>query len=77
MSDQPFKKSGFGIGEAGKVPASTPEDELEAARLAGRRSPDYPNGRKLSCGHTVYWKSDVMSASLGSSCPDCYDRMSG
>ena len=30
---------------------------------------------KCSCGHTVPSHS-VMSASLGSSCPDCYDRMS-
>ena len=30
---------------------------------------------KCSCGHTVP-KNSVMSASLGSSCPDCYDRMS-
>jgi len=28
-----------------------------------------------SCGHTVP-RSDVMNASLGTSCPDCYDRMS-
>jgi len=31
---------------------------------------------KCSCGHTVP-RSQVMSASLGTSCPDCYDRMSG
>ena len=37
---------------------------------------DYPQGRKLNCGHTVYMASHVMSASRGSSCPDCYDRMS-
>jgi hypothetical protein len=28
-----------------------------------------------SCGHTVA-KALVMSASMGTSCPDCYDRMS-
>ena len=37
---------------------------------------DYPNGRKLDCGHTIYNQVEVMSASLGSSCTDCYDRMS-
>jgi hypothetical protein len=37
---------------------------------------DYPNGRKLACGCTVYNQSEVMSASRGTSCPDCYDRMS-
>ena len=31
--------------------------------------------KKCSCGHTVPVTS-VMSASMGSSCPDCYDRMS-
>jgi hypothetical protein len=41
------------------------------------RQPDYPDGLKLDCGHTVYWRSHVMGANLGSSCPDCYDRMSG
>jgi hypothetical protein len=30
---------------------------------------------KCRCGHTVP-QTLVMSASLGSSCPDCYDRMS-
>ena len=30
---------------------------------------------KCSCGHTVPAES-VMAASLGSSCPDCYDKMS-
>jgi len=30
---------------------------------------------KCSCGHSVP-RGSVMSASLGTSCPDCYDRMS-
>ena len=30
---------------------------------------------RCSCGHSVS-KINVMNASLGSSCPDCYDRMS-
>lgn len=30
---------------------------------------------KCDCGHTIP-KTQVMSASMGSSCPDCYDRMS-
>lgn len=30
---------------------------------------------RCSCGHTVNAEM-VMNASLGSSCPDCYDRMS-
>lgn len=76
MSDQVNKISFFGIGEAGKVPASTTQDEFEAVRLQPHHSPDYPNGRKLSCGCTVYYKTDVMSASMGTSCLDCYDNMS-
>jgi predicted RNA-binding Zn-ribbon protein involved in translation (DUF1610 family) len=30
---------------------------------------------KASCGHTVRRK-ELMHASLGTSCPDCYDRLS-
>jgi len=30
---------------------------------------------RCSCGHTVP-RDEVMNASLGSSCPDCYDRLS-
>jgi hypothetical protein len=41
-----------------------------------QRKPDYPNGRVLDCGCTVYWKHEVMSTSRGSSCEACYDRMS-
>ena len=29
---------------------------------------------RCDCGHTIS-KNLVMSASLGTSCPDCYDRM--
>lgn len=39
------------------------------------RTIQQPTLVKCSCGHSVP-KSQVMSASLGSSCPDCYDRMS-
>jgi len=74
MSDQLSKNSGFGIGEAGKVTASTPLDEIEAERL---QSSQEPRTRlvKCNCGHTIP-ASWVMSASFGTSCPDCYDRMS-
>jgi len=41
-----------------------------------RRSPDWPQGRRLDCGHVVHYAGDVMSASRGSSCSHCYDRMS-
>jgi hypothetical protein len=73
MSDAPNKNSGFGIGEVGNVPASTPLDDLEAERL--QPAPKVKRMVKCACGHTVP-ASLVMSASLGTSCPDCYDRMS-
>ena len=41
------------------------------ARLA-----DYEYGRKLDCGCTVYFSGDVLTSSRGTSCPNCYDRMS-
>jgi hypothetical protein len=70
-TDTTSKKSNFGIGELGQVPATTIEDELEAARLQPRkRSPVV----KCSCGHSVP-SILVMSTSRGTSCPDCYDRM--
>lgn len=64
------KRDGFGIGEAGVFPASTPVDELEAERLQPSPRPDV----KCDCGH---WcpRGLVMSTSTGTSCPDCYDRM--
>jgi len=33
-----------------------------------------PDMKICACGHTVA-KSSVMMANMGSSCPDCYDRM--
>jgi len=76
MADNTMKTSGLGIGEAGQVPASTPEDELEAVQLQGHRKYDYPQGRKLKCGCTVWYAAHVMNASMGTSCSDCYDKMS-
>lgn len=38
--------------------------------------PDYPAGKRLDCGHTAYYQIHVMSASRGTSCEECYDRMS-
>ena len=47
-----------------------------AAKLAARRAAATPVKMvKCSCGHTIPSIS-VMSTSTGSSCPDCYDRMS-
>jgi hypothetical protein len=47
-----------------------------AARDAARRAARPPVELvKCACGHTVP-RGSVMSASLGSACPDCYDRLS-
>jgi len=46
-------------------------DELKREAQAHRTR----DSVRCDCGHTVS-RSHVMSASLGTSCPDCYDRMS-
>lgn len=73
MEDDKRKTSGFGIGEVGSGAESAFFDDMEAQRL----QPKYRKTEmvKCSCGHTIP-KSCVMCASIGSSCPDCYDRMS-
>ena len=55
------------------------QDAREEESRQNRREPDYPEGRMLDCGHVVYYKTDVMRASLGTVCPECYDdpRWSG
>ena len=54
-------------------------EEMRAA-MVSRPKPaihqDYPTGRVLDCGCTVYDSHEVMSASTGSACESCYDRMS-
>ncbi|HSW63401.1 MAG TPA: hypothetical protein VLH56_08835 [Dissulfurispiraceae bacterium] len=48
-------------------------DEIRAQRV---RAPQIEAETVVcSCGHTIA-KNLMMSASRGSSCPDCYDRMS-
>jgi len=50
--------------------------DADARKPRKTRQPDYPSGRKLDCGHTVFNAVEVMNASHGSSCVNCYDRMS-
>jgi len=50
--------------------------DANAQKHPQARQFDYPNGRKLGCGCTVYNKHEVMNASQGSSCAGCYDQMS-
>ena len=47
--------------------------DAQAPKATPRRS---TYERTLDCGHTVYNRSEVMSASQGTSCHRCYDRMS-
>ena len=50
------------------------QEELNLIKLQKRAKEESPLV-KASCGHSVA-KSDLMSTSTGSSCQDCYDRMS-
>lgn len=73
MSEINRKLSGFCIGEVGRGSATTPFDDAEAMRL--QPMPTSNDMVKCSCGHIVP-RSCVMSASLGTSCSECYDEMS-
>jgi len=48
---------------------------VEALTAARRIAQPLVEMRRCACGHTVPARS-VMSTSRGSSCPECYDRMS-
>ena len=64
------KTSGFGIGELGRTPQTTPQDELEAERLQPTRSREM-----IRCPHCgqMYPKRLGMTSACGTVCPDCYD----
>ena len=70
MSDISSKTSGFGIGELGQVPENSNivAEHARSARIDNSLV-------KCSCGHWVPRRL-VMSASMGTCCFDCYDRMS-
>jgi hypothetical protein len=57
-----------------RLQAVEAEEKARVRELAQRRAQQMVMVR-CSCGHTVP-QSQVMSASKGTSCPDCYDRMS-
>lgn len=44
-------------------------------KIRAIRTEEKPELVKCTCGHSVP-RGSVMSASMGSSCPECYDRMS-
>ena len=57
-------------------PLNYGDDWYEQLRVTPTTVPaDRPKMVRCDCGHECDRKL-VMSASLGSSCPDCYDRMS-
>lgn len=47
-------------------------DRIRSEYMAKQKPAKY---KTCDCGHTVP-TSQVMTASMGTSCPDCYDRMS-
>ena len=61
-------------GEWDTYQAIRQEFERRQAPPKAVTSPDVPM-RRCSCGHTIP-ENLVMSASMGTSCPDCYDKMS-
>lgn len=66
------KTSGFGIGEAGKTPATTVEDEIEAERLQASVRPGAVMVRCPHCGQ-MYSERLGMTSAHDTVCPDCYD----
>ena len=58
----------YKAGIAAKIAATS-------AELRDAPAPVAPEMVKCSCGHTVS-RSQVMNASMGTSCPDCYDCLS-
>lgn len=52
--------------------------EKKLARGIGATNtiPDYPHGRELGCGHTVYKVADVQTGTLGMLCTVCYTVIS-
>lgn len=75
MSDQISKRDGFGIGEAGRVPASDPLAEAEAERLQPTRRRVRAGQvfmRCRRCGQTGYTGEYPFSTYPDSGrCDDC------
>ena len=68
------KLSGFGIGEISHDYIQSPGAEESTYKIL--LSQTRPSKLvKCSCGHTIP-EELVMTASLGSACPDCFDKMS-
>jgi len=74
VGDNRSKTSGFGIGEAGSVPASTPEDEIEAERLERAALGPRPT-KRYRCNRCGCQTDTPMSSSRGTVCFDCYTEL--
>lgn len=70
-----YSESGLGIGGAGRIDPAAEVSETIARRGVRPVTPPRRDGVRCDCGHTVP-PAQVLNASLGTSCPDCYDRMS-
>ena len=62
----------FGTDWSNELRDAVAYDAKMEAKLAARKPVEMV---KCDCGHTIP-RISVMSASMGTSCPDCYDRMS-
>ena len=66
--------------ESGKTCRNDSEDWYSVCRYEPKPMPepikDFPNGKKLICGCIVYYRSQIMNASLGQTCTDHYDDYS-
>jgi hypothetical protein len=63
---------GFGIGGLGRYEEIPVVPTIAQLDRQARREANYV---RCDCGHRVP-AAQVMNASLGTACPDCYDRMS-
>lgn len=53
------------------------DKKMVAAKAKRDADPNFSNeGWELDCGCVVHHYSHIMNASMGTSCTDCYDRMS-
>jgi hypothetical protein len=50
-------------------------EEIRREKVSEPVSCDFPDGKVLDCGHTVYSKSEIMNAYGKTTCADCYSMM--
>ena len=88
VTDKEIMDSGYGIANFTFDTIPSPEEssrlrqmrsrlgELEAMKKAALRARVAGNQVKVALADCGHYTIEKMSASHGSSCPDCYDRMS-